>query len=38
MFDGISLLPEVKQIVIISNTHVEELPREYPNVLRLKKL
>ena len=37
MFEEIFLSPQVKRIVIISNTHgIYELPRELPNDLRFK--
>ena len=39
MFDKISVSPQVKRIVILSNKHgIYELPHELPNDLRLKKL
>ena len=39
MFYQIFLLPQVKQILIISNKHgIYELPHELPNDLRLRKL
>ena len=39
MLDEIFLSPKVKRIVSISNKHgIYELPHEFPNVLRLRKL
>ena len=39
MFDKISVSPQVKQIVIISNKHgIYKLPQELPNNLRLRTL